>query len=85
MPKDSTAPAVASAADTQQVSRLSVNINEDTAEKIRVYRKQRGVSITETIRRAVAILALLNDEVTKDSEILIKSKDGKNVRQLWMI
>ncbi|WP_225850257.1 ribbon-helix-helix protein, CopG family [Streptomyces sp. HPF1205] len=83
MPKDSTAPA--SVVDTQQVSRLSVNINQDTAEKIRVYRKRRGVSITETIRRAVAILALLDEETAKDSEVLIKSKDGKNIRQLWMV
>ncbi|MFZ4145488.1 hypothetical protein ACOZDZ_33050 [Streptomyces griseoincarnatus] len=69
----------------QDVTRLSVNINSETAEKLRWYKEHKQTSITETVRRAVALLHLVEQESEGGNEILIRSKDGKSVRQLWMI
>lgn len=72
-------------ADTGTLQRLSVNINSETAEKLRWYKEHKQTSITETVRRAVALLHLVEQESESGNEILIRSKDGKSVRQLWMI
>ncbi|WP_210582855.1 hypothetical protein [Streptomyces sp. GESEQ-4] len=72
-------------APTGEVSRLSVNINADTAAKLRWYKDNKHISITETVRRAVALLYLVEQETEGGNEILIRSKDGKSVRQLWMV
>ncbi|WP_331723988.1 hypothetical protein [Streptomyces sp. NBC_00005] len=71
--------------DTGTLQRLSVNINSETAEKLRWYKEQKQTSITESVRRAVALLYLVEQESEGGNEILIRSKDGKSVRQLWMI
>jgi hypothetical protein len=69
----------------QETTRLSVNINAETANKLRWYREHKQTSITETVRRAVALLHLVEQETEGGNEILIRSKDGKSVRQLWMV
>ncbi|MDF3291552.1 hypothetical protein [Streptomyces silvisoli] len=70
----------------QQATRLSVNINPETAQKLRWYKEHKGISITETIRRAVALLDLVERETSeKGNEVLLRSKDGKTVRQLWLV
>ncbi|GHG65948.1 CopG family transcriptional regulator [Streptomyces griseocarneus] len=85
MPENSTeTPTTAPATDTQ-VTRLSVNINAETAAKLRWYKDHKGISITETVRRAVALLDLVERETANGSEVLLKSRDGKSVRQLWMV
>ncbi|MGA4850870.1 hypothetical protein ACOBQB_33225 [Streptomyces sp. G5(2025)] len=68
-----------------QITRLSVNINEDTAAKLRWYKEHKGISITETVRRAIALLELVEKETAKGNEVLLKSQDGKSVRQLWLV
>ncbi|MET9116638.1 hypothetical protein [Streptomyces longwoodensis] len=70
---------------TNPVTRLSVNINEDTAAKLRWYKEHKGISITETVRRAVALLELVERETVKGSQVLLKSSDGKSVRELWLV
>ncbi|GHH78643.1 hypothetical protein GCM10018793_29670 [Streptomyces sulfonofaciens] len=77
-------PSAANGADTQ-VTRLSVNINAETAAKLRWYKENKGISITETIRRAVALLDLVERESASGNEVLLKSRDGKSVRQLWLV
>ncbi|MDP5317359.1 hypothetical protein ACWC9F_27545 [Streptomyces sp. NPDC001110] len=85
MPENTTdAPTRAPAAEPH-VTRLSVNINEETAAKLRWYKEQKGISITETVRRAVALLELVERETSTGSEVLLKSPDKKSVRQLWLV
>ncbi|MFE6165968.1 hypothetical protein ACFQ7F_44525 [Streptomyces sp. NPDC056486] len=79
------AASTAAASDTTQVTRLSVNINEDTAEKLRWYKEHKNISITETVRRAIALLALVEKETSQGGDVLLKSPDGKTVRQLWLV
>ncbi|MFD0140440.1 hypothetical protein ACWDWS_39940 [Streptomyces sp. NPDC003328] len=87
MPENSTetpVPATGTTAESS-VTRLSVNINEDTAQKLRWYKEHKGISITETVRRAVALLDLVERETARGNEVLLKSRDGKSVRQLWLV
>ncbi|MFF9221480.1 ribbon-helix-helix domain-containing protein [Streptomyces viridosporus] len=67
------------------MTRLSVNINEDTAAKLRWYKDHKNISITETVRRAIALLDLVERETAKGGEVLLKSQDGKTIRQLWLV
>ena len=76
---------VAATSAEPQVTRLSVNINEETAAKLRWYKEHKGISITETVRRAIALLELVERETGKGSEVLLKSPDNKSVRQLWLV
>ncbi|MFJ3826043.1 ribbon-helix-helix domain-containing protein [Streptomyces nodosus] len=86
MPENSTeTPASAGTRTEPSVTRLSVNINEDTAAKLRWYKDHKGISITETVRRAVALLELVERETANGNEVLLKSRDGKSVRQLWLV
>ncbi|MGW5124533.1 hypothetical protein ACWEQ7_10850 [Streptomyces sp. NPDC004069] len=85
MPENSTETPGAGTAAEPTVTRLSVNINEDTAAKLRWYKEHKGISITETVRRAVALLELVERETASGNEVLLKSRDGKSVRQLWLV
>jgi hypothetical protein len=79
------AASTAAASDTTQVTRLSININQDTAEQLRWYKEHKNISITESVRRAIALLALVERETADGGEVLLKSRDGKTIRQLWLV
>lgn len=59
--------------------RLSVLINAQTATALRGYAEQRGVSITETIRRAVGLLRYVTDEIDHGGILLVKKTSGDYV------
>lgn len=52
-------------------TRLSVNINPECTAVIRDYMHTHGVSATETIRRAVAVLMLLDGANRRGEEIRV--------------
>src|SRR3954452_1193318 len=62
------------ASDTK-VTRLSININEETAAALRDMAARRGVSVTEAVRRAVAIAKFVEDETMNGSTVQVD--DGK--------
>lgn len=64
-------------------TRLTININSETLAAIKAVAEQRGISYTETIRRAVAVYKLVEDELAKGHTIQIK--DGKNLREVILI
>ncbi|WP_030777212.1 hypothetical protein [Streptomyces sp. NRRL S-920] len=66
------------------MTQLSININDDTEAKLPWYAGRKGTSVTETVRRAVALLELVERETAEGGEVLLKSKDGKSVRELWL-
>jgi predicted transcriptional regulator len=44
-------------------TRLNVNVNDETAAALHELAERRGVTVTEVVRRAVAALKFLEDEV----------------------
>ncbi|MCX4757851.1 ribbon-helix-helix protein, CopG family [Kitasatospora purpeofusca] len=74
--------------DTQlkPFTRLSVNINDDTADALQRLKSEKGISITEAVRRAVALLDLVERETNKPGQpgkLQIVDYDGA-VRQLLL-
>ena len=54
-------------------ARLSVNINDETAAYLKEQSKAQGVTVTEVVRRCVALDHLLRNERDGGSTILVKS------------
>ena len=75
-------PRAGSAAD---YTRLSVNINDATAEQLRRVAKDRGINITEAVRRAIALLAFIEDEVQAQHQVQVVDPESGSVRELVMI
>lgn len=65
-------------------TRLEINLNAETTEQVTCYQQKKKVSATETIRRAMALLDLVEGEIGKGGEVYLKSADGKTASQLWL-
>jgi hypothetical protein len=63
------------------VTRLSVNINQDAATALKRHSERRQVSVTETVRRAIAVYDFVEEELAKGNRIQVVEKSG-NVREL---
>lgn len=63
-------------------ARLSININSETEDVLKRY-KGEGKSLTETVRRAVALLDMLDREHARGSRIQLVDAKGA-VRELIM-
>ena len=59
------------------VVRLSVNLNEETAEALKKLAADKDITITEVMRRAVAVTKFLYDEQDKGKTIQVVSRKGK--------
>lgn len=59
------------------VVRLSVNLNEETADALKKLAADKGITITEVMRRAVAVTKFLYDEQDKGKTIQVVSRKGK--------
>ena len=64
-------------------TRLTVNINRETVAAMKAIAERRGISYTETIRRAVAVYKLVEDETAQGHTIQIK--DGETVREVVFV
>lgn len=59
-----------------QPVRLSVNLSADVAEALRALAAQKGASISEIVRDAIATEAFLVEEQSSGGQILVREKDG---------
>ena len=64
--------------------RLSVNLSLETAELFRVLIERKGLSITEGIRRAIAVWKFLEDEKSRGNEIAVIEPDN-SVRKIVLL
>jgi hypothetical protein len=55
--------------------RLSVNLNPEVADELKAYAKRKGVSVTEAVRRAITVLAFV-DETQRRGASLNVEEDG---------
>lgn len=65
--------------------RLSVNINDETAEALRALSDRRDVSITEIVRRAVSVYKFIDDRTQEGRRISTTDKSGKDVEFLAIL
>lgn len=66
------------------VQRLSVNINPDTQQALKRLKDEKGISLTEAVRRAVSLLDLVDRESARGSKLQLVEKDG-SVRELMFL
>jgi hypothetical protein len=61
-------------------------MNEETAEALKELSKKQGLSLTETIRRAIAVYKFIYSEV-KDNHRIIQTMnpDGTNKREVVLM
>lgn len=59
-------------------TRLQINITDDTAAELRGIAKKRGCSVTEIIRRSIAVYKFVEDEVVEGGRTLrLVDSDGR--------
>lgn len=69
----------------EQLVRLNVNMNRETANALKELKNQEGLSLTETVRRAIAVYKYVYDEVKKGRVVQTMDKDGKNRREIVLM
>lgn len=67
---------------TQDLVRLNVNLNRETADALKSLADLRGTTVTEVVRRAVTVMRFLEDEKEAGRVILTSNRNGKKVREL---
>jgi hypothetical protein len=73
---------------TSAIVRLSVNLAADAMDALRWLASRRGLSLTETIRRAISVLKFIEDELDKGNTLAIveTDSDGKQrVREILLV
>ena len=72
---------------TQDVVRLSVNLAVDVAQVLKNLAAAKNISVTEAIRRAIAVLDFIEGETAKGNKIAVVEKaDGKDrVREVVLL
>ena len=67
----------ADGAPPRKTHRLSVHINEESAETLRQVAAYYGINTTEAVRRAIGLLRFFEDERARGSEILVRDQAGE--------
>jgi hypothetical protein len=62
--------------DKGSVARLSINLSAETADAFKELTGRKGLTLTEGIRRAIAVLQFLEDETSKGNQIAVIEQDG---------
>lgn len=65
--------------------RLSVNMNQDTAEALKEIADEAGISLTEAVRRAISVYKFVEDEIDKGRHVQTADEKGGNVRELVLM
>ncbi|MDQ4490178.1 ribbon-helix-helix protein, CopG family [Sinomonas sp. ASV486] len=78
-------PTTQAPAAEQQLVRLNVNMNEKTARELREVAERGGYSITEVVRRAIALYRFVWGETKNDRILVITDRDGKNRSEIVLM
>ncbi|MFW3631242.1 ribbon-helix-helix protein, CopG family [Rhodococcus qingshengii] len=76
-----TSPAV----DQTKPIRLSVNMNNETADALREIADRYGVSVTEAVRRAISVAHFVEQETRAGKTVQIEDPKTGKVRELVMM
>lgn len=69
----------------QQLVRLSVNMNPETAAALKEFAASKHLSYTEAVRRAIAIAKYIEDEVQEGRRVQTVDADRNEVRELILV
>ncbi|MDM7886572.1 ribbon-helix-helix protein, CopG family [Curtobacterium sp. RHCKG23] len=69
----------------EQLVRLNVNLNAETAEALKEIADQRGISFTEAVRRAISVYKFIDDETQEGHRIQTVDPERNEVRELVLM
>jgi hypothetical protein len=72
-----------SAVRTDQLVRLSVNLSPDVAEELKKYAGRKGISITEAVRRAIAVLNFVDDAQARGASLNLE--EGGTLKEVLFL
>lgn len=65
--------------------RLSVNMNQETADALRDVARSRGISYTEAVRRAISVYAFVEAEVAAGNTIQVRDPYRREISDLILL
>lgn len=68
-----------------ELTRLSVNLNQQTANALKHLAKQRGISYTEAIRQAISVYSFVLTEQQVGNTVQVLDQHGKPDRNLVIL
>lgn len=69
----------------EQLVRLNVNLNAETAEALKEIADQRGISFTEAVRRVISVYKFIDDETQEGHRIQTVDPERNLVRELVLM
>jgi bisphosphoglycerate-dependent phosphoglycerate mutase len=69
----------------QDLVRLNVNLNADTARALREIARERDISFTEAVRRAISVYNFIETETKNGRHIQTADTNRENVRDLILL
>jgi len=73
-----------SSVDQERSVRLSVNLSVESAETLKALIRRKGLTITEGVRRAIAVWRFVEDENSKGNQIAVIEHDG-SIRKVILL
>jgi hypothetical protein len=70
--------------DQERTVRLSVNLSVESAETLRALIRRKGLTITEGIRRAIAVWKFVEDESSRGNQLAVIETDG-SIRKVVLL
>lgn len=70
--------------DHERSVRLSVNLSVESAETFKALIKRKGLTITEGIRRAIAVWKFVEDEIHNGNQMAVIERDG-SIRKVVLL
>jgi hypothetical protein len=71
-------------ADQERSVRLSVNLSVESAETLRALIRRKGLTITEGVRRAIAVWKFVEDENSNGNQLAVIEPDG-SIRKVVLL
>ncbi|MFN8192512.1 MAG: ribbon-helix-helix protein, CopG family [Nocardioidaceae bacterium] len=66
-------------------TRLSININDETAQALRELADESGTTVTEVVRRAVSVYKFFDDARDEGKTIQLVSPNEEKVTQIQLV
>ena len=57
--------------------RLTVNLSEKAYKELETMAKERGITMTEVLRRAIGMEKFMSEAMARNNKILLEDSDGK--------
>ena len=68
----------------ERLVRLSVNLGPEVADQLKEYAGRKGVSVTEAVRRAIAVLAFVDSAQTRGASLDL-NEGGSSKEVLFLV